>query len=334
MNWNKGYSASFYATEVDPYTWRDIARIEIISGSVSRSGDNLRESADLLCRDFDSQGEKWVRVYMNTMQAGRASHTPIFTGLAVSPEQNIDGKVIEYPLSCYSVLQPCADVLLDRGWYAPAEINGATMIRRLLSVTPAPVEIVGDSPSLTKAIIAENNESNLSMAVKILNVIGWRMRVKGDGSIQICPKATEPTTSFDSVENDSIEPKVKKTRDWFKCPNVFRAIQGDITAIARDDSPTSPLSTVNRGREVWKQESVSSLNSGEGISGYARRRLKEEQQQGLSISYDRRYYPNLLVDDIVTLNYPKQGIVGNYRITSQSIELGYSAKTSEEVVSV
>lgn len=332
MNWNKGYTAKYYAKEVDVATWRDKGVIQILSGSISRSPDRLRESADVACRNFDSDSEKWIRIYLNTKQAGSTANTPIFTGLAVSPEEDIDGNITEYPLQCYSVLQPAEDVLLDRGWYAPADMNGAELVKRLLSVSPAPIEIIGESKRLSKAIVAEDEESNLSMADKILKAIGWRLRILGDGTIQICEPAKAPTARFDAMENDSIEPKINKKRDWFKCPNVFRAIQGDLTAVARDDDPNSILSTVTRGREVWKQESVSSLNSGESIASYARRRLKEEQNVGISVSYDRRYKPNLLVGDIVELNYPRQGIIGNFKITSQSVELGHSARTSEEVV--
>ena len=333
MQWNKGYTAQFYAAEVDADTWHDKDVIQITSGSISRSTDGLRESADITCRDFSSNTEKWIRVYLNAKQGGNITHTPIFTGLAVSPEESIDGNIKEYPVQCYSVLQPAEDVLLERGWYAPVDINGAELVKRLLSVSPAPVEIVDESKGLTKAIVAENGETNLSMANKILKVIDRQLRILGDGTIQICSQPKEPTAEFDTYNNDSVEPKINKKRDWFKCPNVFRAIQGDMTAIARDDDPNSILSTVTRGREVWKQESVSSLNSGEGISAYASRRLKEEQAVGISISYSRRYRPNLLVGDVVNLNFPKQGIVGNYRITSQSIELSHNARTSEEVSS-
>ena len=334
MQWNKGYTAQFYAAEVDTDTWHDKDVIQIISGSISRGTDGLRESADVTCRNFDANTEKWIRIYLNAKQGGNIVHTPIFTGLAVSPEENIDGNIRDYPVQCYSVLQPAEDVLLERGWYAPVGINGAELVKRLLSVSPAPVKIVDESKGLTKAIVAEDEETNLSMANKILKVIERRLRILGDGTIEICKVATEPSAQFDVYNNDSVEPKVNKKRDWFKCPNVFKAIQGNMTAIARDDDPNSILSTVKRGREVWKQETVSSLNTGEGISAYARRRLKEEQSAGISISYNRRYKPNLLIGDVVRMDFPLQGIVGNYRIKSQSIELSHNARTSEEVSSV
>jgi len=34
------------------------------------------------------------------------------------------------------------------------------------------------------------------------------------------------------------------------------------------------------------------------------------------------------------MNYPRQNIVGLYRVTSQNITLGYGGKTSEEVIKI
>ena len=333
MDWSKGYNASYYAAILDPKTWRETGRFEILSGSVSRGTDGLRESADLLCRNFDPESETWIRVYLNARQNGSIEHTPIFTGLAVSPETNIDGNIIEHPLECYSVLQPAQDVLLQKGWYAPADFNGAEMVRRLLAVTPAPVDVRGESPALTRAIIAEKGETNLSMASKILSILDWTLRIRGNGTIEVTPRASASTATFGAAENDLIEPKINRKRDWFSCPNVVRVTQGNMTATARDDRPDSPLSTVTRGREVWKDITSPALNTGEGLAAYARRALKEAQSAGVSVSYDRRFLPELVPGDIVTLHYPRQGIEGDFRIQSQKIELGYSAKTAEEVAS-
>ena len=332
MNWNKGYSSKYYMTIVDATTWRDVDRINIISGKISRTESGLRESADVKCRNFDPDGEKWVRLYIDATQSGEIAHTPIFTGLAVSPQTDIDGVITEHPLQVYSVLKPAEDIRLLKGWYAPAEINGAEMVRMLLSVTPAPIRIDGISPTLTKAIVAEQNENNLTMADKILQVINWRIRIEGDGTIVLCPKATEASAIFDAAENDSIEPKLTRKRDWFNCPNVYTASQGDLVAAARDDDPNSPLSTVTRGREVHDGDDSPSLNSNEGIAEYARRKLKEAQAVGISYQYKRRYRPDLTVGDKVRLHYPKQNMDGVFLIKSQSIEIGYSAQTDEEVV--
>ena len=158
------------------------------------------------------------------------------------------------------------------------------------------------------------------------------MTISGDGTVYIEPKPTDPAITFDPFDNDVIETKLKIQADLFSCPNVCLAISNDLTAIARDDSPNSPLSTVNRGREVWKVESSCDLADNETIEQYARRRLKELQKVQKSVSYDRRFVPDIYPGDIIRLHYSSIGLDDVFTINSQSIDLAHAARTSEEVL--
>ena len=334
MNWNKGFSARYYAKFVDPVTWKDTERFEITGGSVKRLDTGLRCSADIDCVNYDQTTERYVRIWLDTRQSGSSGHEPLFTGLATAPERDINGRLVTNSLACYSVLKAAQDVHLPLGYYA-TRTNGAEQVKQLLSeVIPAPVTIIGDSPALSQYIIAEDNENHLSMAEKILAAINWRLRVLGDGRVEICGMATEPSASFDPLNNDSIKPQLKAINDWYGCPNVFRAVMDDLSAIARDDSELSPLSTVNRGREVWVTERDCDLGDNETLAEYAQRQLRLLQRHYLAANYDRRFHPDVVASDLVRLNYPAQGLVGNFYVSSHTIALEYGAQTSEEVVQV
>ena len=333
MNWNNGFSARYYVAVVDPASWGDIDRFDITGGSIDRTDSGLRQSAALTCVNRRPSREQWIRVYLEARQSGSSEREALFTGLAISPERQIDGSVETNPLDCFSVLKAADDVLLQRGWYAPANSPGAELAKKLLEATPAPVTIEGVSPRLTNHIIAEEKETHLTMADKILDAIGWRMRISGDGRITLCPQAEEPIWTFDALENDTIEPQVTYKDDWYSCPNVLRVTMGDLSAIARDDSPTGMLSTAVRGREVWAEESNCNLNDSESLGMYAIRRLKELQSHAVNINYARRYNPIILVTDKIRLNYPnpRYDLVGVFTIKSQNITLGSGARTTEEV---
>lgn len=334
MNWKNGYSAGYYAYIIDPATWRETERLDITGGNINRTDEGLRDSADIECTEYDCGMERYIRIYLDARQSGSTVHVPLFTGLATSPSRDIDGYYETRSLECYSVLKAADDVLLERGYYVPVGAGGTQVIKDLLSCTPAPVTSEGDAPGLQTSIIAEDGETRLSMAERVLAAIGWRMRIGGDGTIELLPKPDDVSVQFDPVSRDVLEPTIKVDYDWYSCPNVLRAVQEDLSAVVRDDSPDSPLSTVSRGREVWAEESSCELNTGESISEYAVRRLKELQRVRLTAAYDRRYDPDVLVGDFVRLRYPAQGLDGVFRVTSQKIELGHSAKTSEEVEAV
>jgi len=331
MDWSKGFSASYYMAIVDKRTWNDASRREITGGSISRSGTGLRQSADIDCPGYEPGTEQWIRVWLDVRQNGAADHVAMFTGLACSPSIRRNGTIKEIPLECYSVLKPADDVMLQRGWYVPAETNGAQMAAQMLrEVIPAPVTVEGDSPSLQQAIIAEDGETVLSMVDAILDAIGWQLRIDGMGRVTIREVSDEPVATF-GKEYDIIETEIEIEQDWFDCPNVFRAVSDDMTAIARDDSEDSPLSTVTRGREIWMEETNCDMNDAESIEEYSIRRLKEEQQKSVRISYNRRFHPDVMTGDMIRLNYPAQELQGNYRVSDQTIELEYGARTEEEV---
>ena len=136
--------------------------------------------------------------------------------------------------------------------------------------------------------------------------------------------------SFDYLHNDILEQSIKVSFDWYSCPNVFRAIVDDTYAVARDNSG-SIFSIKSRGREIWAQESNCDLNENESPSEYAARRLKELQTVYKTVEYDRRFQPDVYPTDLIRLNYPVQDLRGKYQVLSQTITLGYNAKTSEEV---
>lgn len=335
MDWRKGFRAQYYVTFVDPMTWRDTDRFEITTGSIKRSGTGLRHSADVSCKKYDQTTERLVRIWLDARQTGASSHEPLFTGLATAPEKDIDGYRADIPLTCYSVLKYAQDILLPLGWYATVGISGAELVKQLLTTdTPLRATIIGNSPFLSQYIIAEDNENRLSMAEKILAAINWRLRLKGNGEIEICAPASKTITRFDPLSNDCLEPQLKAINDWYSCPNIFRAVMGDTSAIARDDSLLSPLSIPKRGREIWAEEKDCSLNKNESLAQYARRRLSEKQKNYISVNYNRRFHPDVLVSDLIELNYPAQGVSGTFYVDSQSITIGYGARTAEEVLRV
>lgn len=328
MDYTRGYKAIFYAMLLDPVTWTETERVEILSGSVSRTDDGLNQSAKIKVRDFDQSQERWIRVYMDARQESNVDHLALFTGIASAPKVNVDGAVATHDLECYSVLEPI-NVPMLLGEYIPYGMNAGTAIQRLLKPTPAPVIVEDGAPMLEDYIVAEDNETRLTMVKKVLDAIGWQLVIDGDGTIRIRPKPQQAAAVFSAINADVIEKTLSKTQDWFKTPNVFRASSGDAVAVARDDDPDSPLSTVSRGREVIDTETDVTLTSDEGIAEYAKRKLKEKQQVIESASYNRRYIPGVTVGDTVDINYDY--LEGVYEVVSQDISLTYNATTQEKV---
>ena len=334
IDWTKGIVARNYATIVDPNTWRDESSFDIIGGSINYTNTGIRGSADIDCREFNHESEYWVRLYLEASQNGESELIPLFTGLASSPGISYNGRIQESKVQCFSVLSPAEKVYLPLGWFLRAGTNGAIGIKDLLKdVIPAPVIIDGASSSITQNIVAENDETVLTMVDKILTAINWTIYLSGNGEVHISPFITDTVESFGYATNDVLEMSVSIANNWADIPNVFRAVGSGIASIAKDENPKSMFSIQNRGREIWAQETNCVLNDGEKISDYATRRLKELQKVSKTIDYTRRFMPNIHVNNRVWLNYPEQNISGPYIIESQTINIGYGSNVSEKVVS-
>lgn len=335
MDWNSGYSALYELRSVDPVSWMDSGFLDFTGGTINRKESGLIESADLKMTDRIREG--WVRVYLLARQANSSARVPVFTGLAMTPQRDLDGTRESYSTECYSVLKPAEDTLTPRGYYVPAGASGAQVAAGLLGVCPAPVTYDENGPSLLEAIVTEDSDTNLSLAQKILESIGWRIRISGDGSIRICPAAKDPVTRYSAFDADAIEPKVTDSDDWYECPNCIRVVSGDKYVEVRDEESDLSVGVRKASRggtgEIWKQENVSSIGDGESLAEYALRKLKEAQSHAREIRYYRRFYPDLTVSDLVSLHYPGVGIDGNFRVTSQTLTLGYAVRTDEKVVS-
>lgn len=331
VNYNNGISAIYYATRVDPKTWADAGEIPIVSGTITKNADsNLATSADITIKESIG-AEEWLRVYLIAEQNGAKERTPLFTGIVSSPSRSIKGNSETYKLDCYSVLKIADDILLPLGWFAPARTRGGELIKILLSDLPCPVELDEGSPNIISSFVAGDNDSKLSVAHEIAEAINWQIKVNGDGSVRICPKPLTIAGSFDNIENDILETSLTDDRDIFSVPNVLRVTLRGSAATARDDEPDSIYSTVNRGREIWMQETAK-LAAGESLGEYATRRLKELQNPSRKLAYTRRFRPDVDVNDLVSIVYPKQNIGDVFRVKSQTITLSHGAKVKEEAI--
>lgn len=335
MDWNNGFTSLYELHRVDPISWRDVGSYDLTGGNISRSDTGLMQSADI--NVTEGVGECWLRVYLKAKQGESGAREALFTGLASDPSRTLNGNYVTHRIICYSVLKPVDDVLTPRGFFIAAGVSGAEAAAELLRIGPAPVTYNTMSPALKEPIVSEDQDTYLTMAQKVVEAIGWRIRIDGSGAIEIIPKARTESARFDEHENDSIEVNITDTNDWFATPNCIRVISGNECVEFRDDNADDALSTVsrraNRGGsgEIWTQESANSLGDDETLQSYAERRLKELQSPARKVSYARRYNPGVMVGDKVRLHLPGHGIDDVFTVTSQKITLGYGARTEEEV---
>ena len=102
-----------------------------------------------------------------------------------------------------------------------------------------------------------------------------------------------------------------------------------------NDDPNSPISTVNRGREITHRDSNPAIvgipNEGQ-IHEYAQNLLKELSTLEYSVTYTHGYCP-VRLGDCVRLNYERAGLNGiKAKVVSQSISCEPGCPVTEKAV--
>ena len=127
--------------------------------------------------------------------------------------------------------------------------------------------------------------------------------------------------------------------DLYGIPNVVEVIYSYGSdckqAVAKNEDPNSPISIVNRGREIVYRDTEPSLAgyvTQDQIQSYAERLLKELSTLEYTISYTHAYCP-VRIGDCVRLNYERAGIKNiKAKVISQSIKCEPGCPVSEKAV--
>lgn len=332
MDWSQGYTSTWRLYYVDQSTWGDGDEIQNINSiSVTKDADSdLIEDANISL-DSDIPIKGYVRIVLEAKNTTGASRSAIGTFLVTSPKRSIDISLTTRDLECYSVLKPASDKLMPIGWYFPEggdPIAGACDL--LQQALKCPVVMVESGLKTENIKVAENNETYLSMALYLLYDTGWYIHISPLGEVTIKEKTDEIVTTFDTYDNDVITTDtISDESDIFDIPNILRVTdgQGNYEVIKNEDEQ-SETSLENLGWEKWASESIT-LDGEKTLLGEGIERMEELSKSKRKITYKREYDPNVNVNDVALYLLPQQGIIGTFRIISQSIEAGDGALISE-----
>ena len=276
MDWSRGYSARWRVHRVDPGTWADSKELSgVVSAKIERQASaGLLESGSLAV-DGDAFEEGYYRISMEAVQDGASKRVDVATLLCSSASGTLDRGLRRLDVEGSSVLQPAADVLAASGSYVPAgEDAVAWAADSLSSCLAAPVSSEG-SFTLASNRVVSVGASVLDAVWDVLSVGGYVIRIDGAGSVKIAPMPTAPALVLDHDGAALLHPGVSSTSDWSGVPNRYTAVEGGRSAVAVNDDPASPTSTVSRGRFVDVVDSSPDRIGGESLEAYAQRRLAE-----------------------------------------------------------
>lgn len=332
INWRESYTTYLRLVSVDTATWSDRQTITgVNSAKVTRtadgklleagtvelvSGDFVPGYYRLVCTAVNTSGES-ERVDIATLYMGAGARTYDFGAATLT----VDGR---------SVLFPASVKLFVGGEYAPANADGARWVADALA------ECVAAPVSLEASFVLDGNivfpfgSSVLDAAWTVLNAGGCVMQITGDGTIHIRNAPTVPTLELSTVNARLIVPGIKADYALIDVPNQYIAVDEFNAAIATNDNPASPVSTVSRGFAYMRLDTSPAPVDGETLERYAERRLAEVSTVSDKRTYTREYWPGVLPYDIVRGSIPSVGLAGDMRVITQTVNCGDGLTVSEK----
>lgn len=344
VDWLSSMEQTFEYYIVDPNTWKDVKVIpNVISCSIERDG-----SADTLGSATidleESLGECYVRVYLITIQNGVKEKHPLGTYLVQTPSSNFDGKTKHVTMDAYSPLLELKEKQPPLGYSILKDSNIMDIATRLTRENlRAPVIEAKCSTNLSHDFVADVNDSWATFLIDLIANAKYTFMLDEMGRVMFSPKqdtaSLQPVWTYNDDNSSILYPELTVDHDLFGIPNVVEVIYSSskesyYSRVVNDD-PNSPISTINRGREIKYRVTDPELmgEPAEGqIEEYANQLLREASTIEYTISYSHGFCP-VRVGDCVRLNYSRAGLTNvKAKVISQSIDCKPGCQVTEKAV--
>ena len=343
-DWTKTMQQTFEYYVVDPGTWRDIKKIDyVLDSSISRDS-TLETLGSASITVSESIGECYIRIYLVTIQNGEKEKHSLGTFLVQSPSYSFDGKIKNITLDAYTPLLELKENPTPLGYSILKGENILEIAYRIVrEQVRAPVVKTQNDEILKTNFVANLDDTWIIFVKDLIANADYSLALDDVGRILFTPNqdtmSLQPIWTYDDSNSSILYPDLTVDRDLYGIPNIVEVIYSDGTEYyygrAVNDDPSSPISTINRGREITHRESNPSMlgnPSQRRIQEYAENLLKELSSLEYTVTYTHGYCP-VRIGDCVRLNYKRAGIYGvKAKVISQNIKCESGCPVTEKAV--
>ena len=343
-DWTKTMQQTFEYYVVDPGTWRDIKKIDyVLDSSISRDS-TLETLGSASITVSESIGECYIRIYLVTIQNGAKEKHSLGTFLVQSPSYSFDGKIKNITLDAYTPLLELKENPTPLGYSILKGENILEIAYRIVrEQVRAPVVKTQNDEILKTNYVANLDDTWITFVKDLIANADYSLALDDVGRILFTPNqdtmSLQPIWTYDDSNSSILYPDLTVDRDLYGIPNIVEVIYSDGTEYyygrAVNDDPSSPISTINRGREITHRESNPSMlgnPSQRRIQEYAENLLKELSSLEYTVTYTHGYCP-VRIGDCVRLNYKRAGIYGvKAKVISQNIKCESGCPVTEKAV--
>lgn len=353
IDWTKSMEQSFEYYTVEPTTLADVRRIDTVK-SANFSIDSDTDTLSSATIDLgESIGETYIRGYLKAIQNGVTEKLPLGTVLIQTMPSSFDGKIVSVSADAYSPLLELKEKSPPIGYTIRKGENimehACRIIRENARVPVTSIASIGSSATLPYDFTANTSDTWLTFVIDLIALAKYKLYLEETGRITFQPEqdleALQPVWTFDDGNSSILYPEITMDQDLYGIPNVVEVIYSYgkeyMTVTVKNEDTNSPVSVVNRGREIVYRDTNPRLSSSgdsntpvtpEQLKEYAERLLRSLSTIEYTVSYTHAYCP-VRVGDCVRLDYEKAGLTDiKARVINQSIKCDLGCSVSEKAV--
>lgn len=343
-DWTSSMQQTFEYYIVDPGTWKDKKRIDnVVSCTISR--DSSAETLGSATIDVtESLGECYIRIYLLTIQNDIKEKHPLGTFLVQTPSSSFNGKIRDVSMDAYTPLLELKESQPPIGYSILKNENVMDFGYQLTEEhARAPVVEARNSEKLHYDFVADINDTWLSFLRDLIANANYIFELDELGRILFSPNqdtaSLQPVWTYNDNNSSILYPELTIDHDIYGIPNVVEVVYSGThdTYHARvvNKDPNSPISTINRGREIVHRVTNPDLvgePTQNQVNKYAEDLLRNLSSIEYTVTYTHGYCP-VRLGDCVRLNYSRAGINDvKAKVIKQSITCQPGCPVSETAV--
>jgi hypothetical protein len=343
-DWSKSMHQTFEYYIVDPGTWRDKSKIDtVITCTINRDSD-VETLGSATIDVTESLGECYIRAYLITIQEEVKEKFPLGTFLVQTPSTKFDGKIREVSLDAYTPLLELKENPPPLGYSILKDENIMDVAYRLTREhLRAPLVKTECDKKLYYDFVADTSDTWLTFITDLIANAKYTFDLDELGRVLYAPKqdiaSLQPIWTYNDDNSSILYSDISVDHDLYGIPNVVEVIYSNgkdyFNARVVNDDSNSPVSTVNRGREIIHRVTNPGItgNPTESyIQEYAEQLLRELSSIEYTITYSHGYCP-VRVGDCVRFNCKNAGLTGiKAKVISQSIKCESGCPVTEKAI--
>lgn len=343
-DWLKSMTQTFEYYIVDPGTWKDALRLDNVKKSTITRDAGAETLGSATIDVTESVGESYVRIYLITIQNGITESHPLGTFLVQTPSSSFDGKIRNVSMDAYTPLLELKENPPPLGYSLLRGDNVMSTAYGLCRENArAPVVKTENTTELHDDFVANTDDTWLTFISDLIANAKCHLGLDEMGRILFPPDqdtaSLQPVWTYDDNNSSILYPELDMEHDLYGVPNVVEVTysNGGYFYHARvvNDDPNSPISTVNRGREiihrVTNPDSIGNPTQHQ-VEEYANQLLRDLSSLEYTLTYSHGYCP-VRLGDCVRLNYTKAGLRDiKAKVISQTIDCTPGCKVTEKAV--